>query len=126
MNLVPIEDHNRLTAGPSAWTDTRVPAEVFNVARAVYGTSSEDDDKRVYRTLQAALRKLAEPPKDFRDRVRAESAELDARIKKLAAFLPTDACHALPADEQERLCAQLAAMQDYSNCLAERIDAFMA
>lgn len=70
--------------------------------------------------------KLAAVPKDFRDRVRAESAELDDRIKKLAAFLPTDACHALPAEEQERLCSQLAAMQDYSNCLAERIDAFMA
>lgn len=70
--------------------------------------------------------KLAATPKDFRDRVRAESAELDDRIKKLAAFLPTDACHALPEEEQERLSSQLAAMQDYSNCLAERIDAFMA
>lgn len=58
-NLVPIEHHNRLTAGPAAWTDTRVPADVFSVAQAVYGTGSEDDDKRVYRTLQAALWKLA-------------------------------------------------------------------
>lgn len=58
-NLVPIEHHNRLTMGPAAWTDTRVPADVFMVAQAVYGTSSEDDDKRVYRTLQAALWKLA-------------------------------------------------------------------
>ena len=32
-----------------------MPADVFSVAQAVYGTGSEDDDKRVYRTLQAAL-----------------------------------------------------------------------
>ena len=33
-NLVPIEHHNRLTAGPAAWTDTRVPADVFSVAQS--------------------------------------------------------------------------------------------
>ena len=32
-----------------------MPADVFSVAQAVYGTGSEDDDKRVYRTLQVAL-----------------------------------------------------------------------
>lgn len=53
--LVPIEDHNRLTAGPAVYTDTRVPAKSFNVARGVFGTGSEEDDKRVYRTLQAAF-----------------------------------------------------------------------
>lgn len=58
-NLVPIERHNRLTAGPAVWTDTRVPIEVFGIACAVYGAGSEDDDKRIYRTIQAVLWKLA-------------------------------------------------------------------
>ena len=58
-NLVPIERHNRLIAGPAVWTDTRVPIEVFGIACAVYGAGSEDDDKRIYRTIQAVLWKLA-------------------------------------------------------------------
>ena len=70
------------------------------------------------------LAREAAAPANFQDRVRAEAAELDDRIKKLTAFLPTDLFHSLPADEQDRLAAQLAAMQDYSNCLAERISAF--
>lgn len=68
--------------------------------------------------------KLAAVPVDFRDRVRAEESELQDRIDKLAAFLPTDTFSKLPKDEQDRLTAQLAAMQDYSNCLAERVAAF--
>lgn len=63
-------------------------------------------------------------PTDFRDRVRAEAAELQGRIDKLASFLPSDTFNNLPKEEQSRLTAQLASMQDYSNCLAERIRAF--
>lgn len=63
---------------------------------------------------------------DFRARVRAEAADLDERIKKLSAFLPTDVFNGLPVDEQRRLTSQLAAMTDYSNCLSERIAAFSA
>ena len=51
--LVPIEEHNRLTTGPAPWTATRISEELFQLARSVFGASSEDDDKRVYRTLQA-------------------------------------------------------------------------
>lgn len=58
-DLVPLHLHSLMTAGPAPWTDTRLPSEVWHVARAVYGTSTEDDEKRVYRTLQAALWKLA-------------------------------------------------------------------
>ncbi len=68
--------------------------------------------------------KLAAVPADFRDRVRAEATELDNRLKKLTAFLTTDAFSRLPADEQHCLTAQQAAMLDYSGCLAERIQAF--
>ncbi len=51
--LVPLSDHDRLTIGPGPWAGVRIGQKAFNVARAVFGTSSEDDDKRVYRTLQA-------------------------------------------------------------------------
>lgn len=57
-------------------------------------------------------------------RVVAEAAELDERISKLSAFLPTGTFASLPEDEQGRLNAQLVAMLDYSGCLAERIAAF--
>lgn len=60
--LVPVEMHNQLTAGPAPWTDTRVPYELWHVARAVYGVSTEDEEKRIYRTVQAALWKLAAAP----------------------------------------------------------------
>lgn len=53
--LVSIEDHNRLTTGPSPWTNTRVEKAAFNAARSVFGTSTSDDDARVYRTLQAYI-----------------------------------------------------------------------
>lgn len=68
--------------------------------------------------------KLAAQPKDFRDRVRAEFIELDERITKLSAFLLTEMFGRLPEDEQDRMAAQLAAMRDYSGCLADRISAF--
>lgn len=56
--FVPLEQHNALTAGPAPWTDTRVPDQVWHVARAVYGTESHSDEQRLYRTLQATLMTL--------------------------------------------------------------------
>lgn len=70
--------------------------------------------------------KLATQPATFQDRVRAEAAELDDRVTKLKAFTSTETFGGLPVDEQERMLAQLAAMTDYSACLAERIQAFGA
>lgn len=60
--LVPLDQHNRLTAGLAPWTETRVPAQIFHVARAVYGTSTHEDDQRVYRTVQAVLMLQAQQP----------------------------------------------------------------
>lgn len=72
------------------------------------------------RTTQAAA------PTDFRDRVRAEAAELDERIQKLYASTEGVLFGALPSDEQVRLIEQLAAMERYSAVLADRIQAFAA
>lgn len=60
--LVPMEMHNLLTAGPAAWTDTRVPSEVWYIARATYGSTDLEDEKRAYRTVQAVLWKAAQSP----------------------------------------------------------------
>lgn len=65
-------------------------------------------------------------PTTFQDRVRAEADELDGRIEKLKAFTTTATFANLPAAEQARMHSQMAAMLDYSSCLAERIAAFTA
>lgn len=57
-DLVPLQMHNALTAGQAPWTDTRVPAQVWHVARAVYGTADLADEQRLYRTIQAVLMTL--------------------------------------------------------------------
>jgi hypothetical protein len=60
----------------------------------------------------------------FQDRVRAEAADLGDKLAKLQAFFSTDVFAELPAEECERLLSQAAAMNDYSSCLAERIQNF--
>lgn len=68
--------------------------------------------------------RLAAEPKDYRDRVRAECAELNGKIERLMAFGKTEQFSKLPAAEQDRLHAQLYSMGDYRNVLRERIAAF--
>lgn len=85
----------------------------------------ENARAELWQLMGYALReRLAATPTDFRDRVRAEAADLDERIEKLTAFLSTDAFAALPLEEQHSLTAQQASMLDYSGCLAERIQRF--
>lgn len=61
----------------------------------------------------------------FQQRVVDERQELETRIDKLRAFIPTGTCMALPFKERSRLARQLKAMVEYSEVLAERIDAFV-
>ena len=68
--------------------------------------------------------RLAAEPKDYRDRVRAECAELNGKIERLMAFCKTEQFSKLPAAEQDRLKAQLYSMGDYCNVLRKRIAAF--
>ena len=62
--------------------------------------------------------------KDFKQRVIDEKNELDEKLTKLAAFLPTPACLGLPFDERVRLAQQHRLMGLYSTVLGERIEAF--
>jgi len=63
---------------------------------------------------------------DYRDRVRAERAELHERLEKLTAFIDTDAYRALPLVERHDLSAQYTAMSAYRNTLDRRISRFEA
>lgn len=63
-------------------------------------------------------------PTGFKDRVRAEKADLDVKFTKLAEFLGTETFVALPEAEQERLMKQHDAMGTYLFFLGERIAAF--
>lgn len=58
------------------------------------------------------------------ERVIAEKAELDARLKKLRAFIASDAFESLPIEEAQRLARQASIMLNYSAVLGERIAAF--
>lgn len=61
----------------------------------------------------------------YQDRVTAEKAELDDKLRKLKNFLgdPSKIDQANP-DEVERLRRQSKIMSDYSNLLGERISHF--
>lgn len=63
-------------------------------------------------------------PTGFKDRVRAEKADLDVKFTKLAEFLGSETFVALPEAEQERLMKQHDAMATYRFFLGERIAAF--
>ena len=58
-------------------------------------------------------------------RVLTERLDLNDKITALAAFLDRiDTVVGVPEDEQLRLTRQLAAMEEYSGILAERIEHF--
>lgn len=57
-------------------------------------------------------------------RVMEEKAELDEKLQKLTAFLPTEFCLSLPFNERSRLKQQHSVMTAYSSILGERIEAF--
>lgn len=108
------------------------------VGRPSVAASSENDDAEIGESVAlsnaindlwplmgyALKERLAARPADFRDRVRLEKADLDAKRDALAGFLSTPTGQGLPSAEQHRLRDQLDAMRDYSAILAERITAF--
>jgi hypothetical protein len=58
------------------------------------------------------------------ERVVTEKDELDTKIEKLSSFISSDVYSTLTEAEQSRLGRQLGLMQQYSEVLGERIDAF--
>lgn len=80
--LVPDETHRRFLVGPTPWTHTRVPQRLFDMARAVAGTSTAEDDKRVYNVLQATLQILADAPQS--EVPQTAVRDIDAAAKALA------------------------------------------
>lgn len=57
-------------------------------------------------------------------RVVDEKTELDTKHLALSKFFSTDIYKNLDIDEQDRLCRQYDIMEEYSDILAERIEAF--
>jgi hypothetical protein len=57
-------------------------------------------------------------------RVIAEKAELDVKLRALRAFFETGTYGSLPKEERNRQQRQCYAMADYSRILGERIAAF--
>jgi hypothetical protein len=58
------------------------------------------------------------------ERVVVEKKELDEKLDKLKSFLEQPLFRSLPLDEQGRLHHQCDAMEDYSEILGARIEAF--
>lgn len=84
--------------------------------------------RQVWPLLGYALcEKLATTPKNFKDRVIAEKAELDTKRASLENFVREGGVYlALPEDERGRLVDQYEHMTRYSAILAERIANFTA
>ncbi len=82
---------------------------------------------KVWPLLGYALReKLATTPKNFKERVIAEKAELDTKRTALENFVRGDVYLGLPEAERGRLVDQYEHMTRYSAILAERIANFTA
>lgn len=61
----------------------------------------------------------------FQQRVVDEKSELQIKIDKLTAFIPTEIFRGLPKAEQNRLNSQLVHMRHYASILDQRIEAFL-
>jgi hypothetical protein len=86
--------------------------------------------RKLLEAKDAAVRANVPPqsvkPQTFFDRLEIERKELADRLRKLEAFLSEPAFFQLPADQQELLHTQRAAMQNYLDTLQLRIRGIMA
>lgn len=60
----------------------------------------------------------------FQERVVTEKAELDDKLSRLKPFVTGEKFKSLPNAEQERMIRQLHLMEEYSQVLGQRIEAF--
>lgn len=67
---------------------------------------------------------IGQPPSDWRDRVKAEYAQLEDRFIKLGRFMTTDDFMQLPEEDMTLLVAQSDHMHEYLSVLRNRIARF--
>jgi len=83
----------------------------------------EKIEDKVWFLLGYALQdKVANTPKDYRERMVAEYKELDERTTKLAAFLDSQVFEALCPEKQMLMRQQLRAMEEYVKVLGRRCE----
>ena len=90
--------------------------------------AKEDAMKKIWPLMGYALRQevfLSAGSGDFKDRVKAEAAELQDKIVKLGAFINgAEQFDRLPKEDQHLLRAQYGFMCDYRGVLEARINRF--
>jgi hypothetical protein len=81
----------------------------------------EKIEDKVWFLLGYALQdKVANTPKDYKERMKVEYKELDEKATKLASFLDSETFNTLPEEKQTLMHQQLAAMTEYINVLGRR------
>lgn len=98
-----------MTADAADWVIRGVKGELYPCKPDIFDATYENADA---------------PALDFKDRVRAEKSDLDAKREKLLEFMKTERFVALTEAEQERLVKQYDVMGLYLRILRERIAAF--
>jgi hypothetical protein len=86
----------------------------------------KDEHGEFHAVSPDAFAKQYEPvaPTDYRDRVRAEKAELEERVVKLGTFVASEQFSRLPEGERYRMDKQLTVMHEYLAVLHDRINNF--
>ena len=80
-------------------------------------------ENKVWFLLGYALQdKIANTPKDYKERMLREYVELKERTEKLDAFFKTDTYKALDIDRQKLMERQFKAMAEYQDILRLRIE----
>ena len=80
-------------------------------------------ENKVWFLLGYALQdKIANTPKDYKERMLREYVELKERTEKLDAFFKTDTYKALDIDRQKLMERQFKAMTEYQDILRLRIE----
>ena len=80
-------------------------------------------EDKIWFLLGYALQdKVANTPKDYKERMVSEYKELKDRIIKLKDFFFTDNFKGLPSQKQELLERQYKTMCEYQNVLSERLE----
>ena len=82
----------------------------------------EKIEDKIWFLLGYALQdKIANTPKDYKERMKVEYKELCARLLSLDSFFMTDLFKSLPEEKKALLERQFKAMTEYRDILAERM-----